>query len=219
MTEREGLAMVYALLKFRHYLLGGNFEMYTNHSALKYLVNKPMLGGKICRWLLLFQKYEFEVIVKPQRLNAGPDHLSRIKTGEEPNNLEEGFDKCVALCGGHHVGKAAMQKILRASLSWLVLHKDSKAYCKACDSCQRIGRPSRRDKLPLHPQVSLQPFEKWVIDFVGAIQPAGKKIEACYIITAMKYLTRWVEVGAMTKKFLFEYVLTRFGYQKVLMID
>ena len=54
-TEREGLVMVYALQKFRHYLLGGHFKMFTDHSALQYLVNKPMLGGgKICRWLLLF---------------------------------------------------------------------------------------------------------------------------------------------------------------------
>ena len=44
-TERKGLAMVYALQKFCHYLLGGQFKMYTNHSALKYLVNKLVLGG------------------------------------------------------------------------------------------------------------------------------------------------------------------------------
>jgi hypothetical protein len=53
-TKREGLAMVYALQKFRHYLLGSHFKMFMNHSTLKYLVNKPVLGGKIYRWLLLF---------------------------------------------------------------------------------------------------------------------------------------------------------------------
>ncbi len=63
--------------------------MYTNHSSLKYLVNKPVLGGYICRWSLLFQEYDFEVIVKLGLLNAGPDHLSRIKTGDEPTILEE----------------------------------------------------------------------------------------------------------------------------------
>jgi hypothetical protein len=47
--EREGLAMVYALQKFKHYLLGAHFNMFTNHSTLKYLVNKPVLGRKICR--------------------------------------------------------------------------------------------------------------------------------------------------------------------------
>lgn len=89
--ERKGLAMVYVLQKFRHYLLGRHFKMYTDHSALKYLVNKPMLGGGICKWLLLFQEYDFEVIVKQGRLNVGPDHLSHNETGEEPTNLEEGL--------------------------------------------------------------------------------------------------------------------------------
>jgi hypothetical protein len=55
-TEREGLAMVYALQKFRHYLLGKHFKMFTDHSTLKYLVNKPVLGGRICRWLLLVSR-------------------------------------------------------------------------------------------------------------------------------------------------------------------
>jgi hypothetical protein len=90
-TEREGLAMVYALQKFRHYLLGKHFNMFTDHSALKYLVNKPVLGGRICHWLLLFQEFDFEVIFKPGKLNAGRDHLSRVTNGEEPTNLEEKF--------------------------------------------------------------------------------------------------------------------------------
>ena len=81
-TEREGLAMVYALQKFHHYLLGGHFKMFTDHSALMYLVNKPVLRGRICRWSLLFQEFYFEVIVKLGKLNAGPDHLSRVINGE-----------------------------------------------------------------------------------------------------------------------------------------
>jgi len=81
--------MVYALQKFRHYLLGSDFKMFTDHSTLKYLVNKPVLGGKICRWLLLFQEYDFEIIVKLGRLNAGPNHLSRLESGEEPISLED----------------------------------------------------------------------------------------------------------------------------------
>jgi hypothetical protein len=45
-TEREGLAMVYAMQKLCHYLLGGHFKVFTNHFMLKYLVNKPVLGGE-----------------------------------------------------------------------------------------------------------------------------------------------------------------------------
>jgi hypothetical protein len=43
-TKRDGLDMVYALQKFRHYLLGKHFKMFTYHSTLKYLVNNPVLG-------------------------------------------------------------------------------------------------------------------------------------------------------------------------------
>jgi hypothetical protein len=63
--------------------------MFTDHSALKYLVNKPVLGGRICRWILLFQEYDFEIVVNPGRMNKGPDHLSRLEHGDEPTSLED----------------------------------------------------------------------------------------------------------------------------------
>jgi hypothetical protein len=63
--------------------------MFTDHSVLKYLVNKPVLGGRICIWLLLFQEYDFEIVVKPGRMNKGPDHLSRLEHGEEPTSRED----------------------------------------------------------------------------------------------------------------------------------
>lgn len=89
--EHEGFTMVYVLQKFMSYLLGGYFKMYIDPSSLKYMVNKPVLWGKMYRWLLLFQEYDFEVIVKLGRLNVGPNHLSWTETKEEPNKFEEGF--------------------------------------------------------------------------------------------------------------------------------
>jgi hypothetical protein len=83
--------MVYALYKYKHYLLGKHFKMFTDHSSLRYLVNKPMLGGRICRWILSFQEFDFEFVVNHGILKAGPDHLSRITNGEEPSNLEDNF--------------------------------------------------------------------------------------------------------------------------------
>jgi len=80
--EREGLAMVYALQKFFHYLLGGHFKMLIDHSTLKYLVNKPVLGGQICKWFLLFQENDFEIMVKPRRMNKGTEYLSRLEHGK-----------------------------------------------------------------------------------------------------------------------------------------
>ena len=47
----------------------------------------------------------------------------------------------------------------------------------------------------LVPQVTLHPFDKWEVDFVGPINPDGKRTGAWYIITMIDYLTRWEEVA------------------------
>eukprot|EP00253_Pinus_taeda_P003865 PITA_03865 len=166
-TEHEGLAMVYELEKFRHYLLGGHLKMSMDHSTLKYLVNKPVLGwGESVGGFYCSRKFERISILVDARGGAA---------------------------GGHYAGMETAQKILRAGLWWPTLHQDSKSYCRACNVCRRTGRSSRRDELPLNPQMMLQPFEKWAIDFVGTIQLQGKKIGARYIITTTEYLTHWVE--------------------------
>jgi hypothetical protein len=50
-TEREALAMVYALHKFKHYMLSSRFIFYINHMALVYLVNKAQISSRLIRWL------------------------------------------------------------------------------------------------------------------------------------------------------------------------
>ena len=90
--------MVFALQKYRNYLLANPFTFYTDHQALKYLVNKPLHHGRICRWLLLFQEFEFEVIVRPGKLNVGPDHLSHIDTGEEPARVDDDLPNAHLFC-------------------------------------------------------------------------------------------------------------------------
>ena len=53
-----------------------------------------------------------------------------------------------------------------------------------------MGKQSRRDEIPLVPQLTLQPFDKWVVDFGEPISPPWKCIGSRYIITIMGYLTR-----------------------------
>jgi hypothetical protein len=99
----------------------------------------------------------------------------------------------LGVVGGHYVGKATTQKVLTTGLWWPTVHKNAKEFCRSCDVCQRIGKPSRRDEMPLKPQVTLQAFGKSAIDFVGPINPPGKRIGTRYIITVTNYLTRWVK--------------------------
>jgi len=52
-TEKELLAVVHSLNKFRHYITGYQTFVHTDHSAIKYLMNKPDVNARIIRWLLL----------------------------------------------------------------------------------------------------------------------------------------------------------------------
>ena len=96
-----------------------------------------------------------------------------------------------------------------------MLHNDVANYARSCDVCQRVGKPSRRDEMSLVPYVTLQPFDKWDVDFVGPINPPGKRTGAGYIITATDYLTRWAEAApfvnctaAIAVRFIFENIVT-----------
>ncbi len=82
-SEREALAMVCALHKFRHYSLGNQFVFYVEHMALVYLVNKPQVFNKITMWLLLFLEYDFKIVYKPGRSHSMAGGLCRL-----PNQIE-----------------------------------------------------------------------------------------------------------------------------------
>ena len=90
-TEREALAVVYACKKFRHYLLGYKIVFHTDHDSLKYLVNKPDLSGRIARWILLLQEFNYEVVVKPGKANANADYLSRMRGPEAVSDITATF--------------------------------------------------------------------------------------------------------------------------------
>ena len=63
-TKREGLTMIYAIKKFRHYLLANHFFLFVDHQALLYLVNKPCATGRIVRWFVILLEFDFTVVVK-----------------------------------------------------------------------------------------------------------------------------------------------------------
>jgi len=76
MTKRETLAMVHALHKFRHHLLGNKFIFCVDHMVFLYLLRKAQVSRKIGTWLFLFFEYDFSIIYKPGRFHYVVDVLS-----------------------------------------------------------------------------------------------------------------------------------------------
>ncbi|WVZ63583.1 hypothetical protein U9M48_013206 [Paspalum notatum var. saurae] len=74
--DLELLAVVYALKKWRHYLLGNTCHIYTDHKSLKYIFTQPVLNMRQRRWLELIKDYNLEVHYHPGKANVVADALS-----------------------------------------------------------------------------------------------------------------------------------------------
>lgn len=78
-TEKEFLAMVHAANKFRHYITGYEVFVHTDHSAIWFLMNKPITNRRITRWLLLLQEFNITIMDRPGKENQVVDFLSRLQ--------------------------------------------------------------------------------------------------------------------------------------------
>ena len=77
-TEKEFLAVIHDVNKFRHYITGYPVILYTEHYAIKYLANKPITNGRITRWLILLQEFDITIKDRPGKENPVADFLSRM---------------------------------------------------------------------------------------------------------------------------------------------
>ena len=90
-TEKELLAIVFALDKFRSYLLGTKVIVFSNHAALRHLLAKKESKPCLIRWILLLQEFDLEIKDKAGAENQVADHMSRLVRKEDPEPIQEFF--------------------------------------------------------------------------------------------------------------------------------
>jgi len=81
-TEKEMLAIVYALEKFRSYLVGSKVIIYTDHATIKYLLNKADSKPRLIRCILLLQELDLVIQDEKGSENVVADHLPRLVNEE-----------------------------------------------------------------------------------------------------------------------------------------
>ena len=77
-TEKELLAVIFALDKFRSYLIGSSTVVYSDHAAVRYLMSKQDAKPRLIRWILLLQEFNLTIKDKKGAENVVADHLSRL---------------------------------------------------------------------------------------------------------------------------------------------
>ena len=76
-TEREALAIVFAVRHFRHYLHGVRFKLVTDHNAVTWMVKQDDPKGRVARWVVSLQEFDYTVVHRPGSVNVIADAMSR----------------------------------------------------------------------------------------------------------------------------------------------
>eukprot|EP00253_Pinus_taeda_P036333 PITA_36333 len=76
-SEKEMLAILHALKKWRPYLMGRHFKVKTDHDSLKYFLEQRLSSEDQQKWVTKMLGYDFEIIYKKGKQNVVADALSR----------------------------------------------------------------------------------------------------------------------------------------------
>ncbi|CAN6560268.1 unnamed protein product [Malus baccata var. baccata] len=236
-TEKELLAVVFALDKFRSYLIGTKVIVFTDHAALKYLLTKKEAKPWLIRWMLLLQEFDIEIREKKGSENVVADHLSRMVHNEESLPIVETFpDEQLLSIKISEPWCADMVNFLvsKRILSTFTRHQrdklkhDARFYVrddpylrKFC--LDQIVRRCARDQMPQVSILNVEIFDVWGIDFMGLFPSSYGFM---YILLAVDYVLKWVEAKAtqtndskVVADFIRTNIFTRFGMPRVIISD
>nr|GEX11555.1 reverse transcriptase domain-containing protein [Tanacetum cinerariifolium] len=212
-TKKEMIAIVYAFEKFRPYLVLSKSIVYTDHSALKYLLRMENLAADHLSRLENPHKDVFEN--KDINENFPLDTLGMSSQQkkkffkdikhyfwDDPYLFRICADQIIRWCvhgqeaydilkachegptGGHHGVNFTAKKVFDVGFFWPTIYKDAYDLVKSYDSFQRQGEISQKDEMPQNVIQVYEIFDVWGIDFMGPFPTSrGNRVMSKYGVT------------------------------------
>ncbi|GKA80124.1 reverse transcriptase domain-containing protein [Tanacetum coccineum] len=182
--------------------------VYTDHSALKYLLAKKDAKPRLLQWILLLQEFDVIIRDKKERRILRPTTYQDLKIPTKIIGVDHVITRCVygqeaieilTACyngptGGHHGANYTAKKVIDFGFYWPTIYRDAHDLVTWCDACQRQGKISQKDEIPQNSIQVCEIFDVWGIDFMGLFPSSrGNK----YILVAIDYLSKWVKAKAL----------------------
>ena len=183
--EKEACAIVEALKKWRHYLLGRHFKLITDQRSLSYMFDhqhtSKIKNDKIQRWRLELSGYSYDIVYRPGVNNVAADSFSRMcgSTSNAQTLLQLHQNLC-------HPGVTRMFHWVRNRNLPFSL-QEVKNITSSCNVCAEI-KPRFENRIMGHIIKATSPFERLNIDFKGPLPTNSKN---SYLLTIVDEFSRF----------------------------
>ncbi|KAH0817198.1 hypothetical protein GEV33_005593 [Tenebrio molitor] len=222
-TERECLAVLFALEKFRPYVEGTHFTIVTDHYSLLWLNRMKDPAGKLARWSVKLNQFSFELVHRKGKLNVVPDALSRLPAeiaavdidsflGVNLNDLDESYtrlrDNIVAnpqrnpswkVENGFVYRFVPNKVVLPGNVpEWKLLVPRIIRYVRNCQVCNEQKAPNTAHAGLMGKEKKVQfPWQMISVDLIGPLPTSTKGYS--YLLVIVDWFTKYVVLFPLRK--------------------